>query len=99
VRRPAPTFEFEASLGPEGNISVPAGLMKRISPGRVHVRLTDRGIAHRLRRNGVTQDEIDRIAARQKESREQVIAFLLVEGSSAKIGRRPRRNGAGRGRR
>ena len=50
---------------------------------RLRVRLMPALIAAALERKHVTTEEVQRIAAVQLESTEQVISFLLVEGALA----------------
>ena len=83
--------EFDAAIGPDGAIAVPQEILGRIGRGaRVRVRLTGAAVASALRRRGVDTEEMDRIAALQRESHEQVLAFLLTEGALAPRGKRTR---------
>ncbi len=52
------------------------------APGdRVSIRVSDAALSKRLRDLGVTEAEVDAIADRQLEAREQVARFLAAEGS------------------
>ena len=87
-----PVVEFEAEVTEGGTLAIPGALARAIKPGTtVTVRLTRGAVAGALRRRGVTEDEIERIAARQLEPRENVVRFLEAEGalgSSARFRRR-----------
>ncbi len=79
-------LEFEAAIGPEGNLRVPdrvRGLLGKHAGARLRVRLTPLVIAGKLERNNVSESELERIASVQLESREEVITFLLSEGALA----------------
>jgi hypothetical protein len=79
----AATVEFEALIDAEGKLVVPANvvaMLGNIGDGRVHVRITSGALDRRLRSKGITEDELDRIAAMQLESRDQVMKFMLTEG-------------------
>jgi dephospho-CoA kinase len=65
----------------EGRIRVPSHLHKQFAGRTVYVRLTSEEISSRLKKNGVTEEEMERIARVQLESREQVTKFLLAEGA------------------
>ncbi len=73
--------EFEAVMGNDGTIVVPHGLAKRFVGKKLHVRLRSEEVASELMEKNVTEEEIERIANIQLESREQVVKFLLTEGS------------------
>ena len=91
--------DFEAVIGPDGTIRVPGGILSRAGTGpgsRVNVRLLPAGIAKALERRNVTDAEVDRIAGLQLEPREQVIAFLLAEGSLPAASGAARRKGRGK---
>ena len=90
--------EFSAMIGPDGTIAVPEEILGKIGKGaRLRVRLTGVALASVLDARGVDARELDRIAELQRESQEQVIAFLLSEGALAPRGKRAR--GARRGKR
>ena len=81
------SVEFESEIDAHGNIRVPAevlGHFEQPSGVRMHVRLTGYLMSSELRKNGVTEEEIDRIKSLQLESRDQVVKFLLTEGALAK---------------
>ena len=73
--------EFEALIDDDGRITVPAEMAKQFSGRRLHVRLHREEISVGLREKDVTEDEVERIARVQLESREQVVKFLLTEGT------------------
>lgn len=78
-----PVIEFEAEVTEHGTIQVPGPLSRGLAPGaRVTVRLT-RGVVGALRKRGVSEEEIERIAALQLEPRENVLRFLGAEGALA----------------
>ena len=80
----AAAAEFDAVIGPGGTIAVPEEIVARIGPGaRLRVRLTGAALASALGSRGVDAEEMDTIAALQRESHEQVLAFLLAEGALA----------------
>lgn len=78
-------------VGPDGAISIPGPLLESLGlseGGKLSVRITGKAAMTLLKRSGVTNDEIDRIAATQLESPDQVVKFLLSEGIlKAKMGR------------
>jgi hypothetical protein len=91
------SIEFDTSVEKDGHLQLPDDVRARMAlvPGtKLHVRLTTRALAERLRKSGVTDDEVDRIAAVQLTSREEVIRFLLCEGvlQTQKRGRSSRRS-------
>ncbi len=88
------SFEFTANVGERGEIAIPYTLVEDygLKPGtRVHVRVTDHALSERLNERGITEEEIQRIAALQLESREQVVKFLLSEGALVKNAPRRRK--------
>jgi hypothetical protein len=85
--------EFDGIIDPRGRISVPQPVLERFrggAGGKVRVRLTLHRIASELKRRSVTEDEIDRIARVQLETRDQVVRFLFSEGALGKTGFRAR---------
>lgn len=79
-----PVMEFEAEVAEGGTLTIPRASGRLFAPGtKVTVRLTHGHVGGALRHRGVTEDEIERIAARQLEPRENVIRFLAAEGSLA----------------
>jgi|SRR6185369_7485210 len=77
-----PVVEFDAEVGADGTIRIPENLRARIpADGRIVVRMTSGAIDAPLRERGVTEDEIEQIAAMQREERESVTGFLLAEGA------------------
>lgn len=73
--------EFEALIDDEGKITIPSELRKRLAGKKLHVRLHKEEVSAGLKENGVTEDEVERIASVQLESREQVVKFFLSEGA------------------
>ena len=75
-------IEFEAKVTAEGTIVIPRHVAKTLEAGTaVVIRLTKGGISNSLRDRGVTEDEIEHIAALQLEPRENVVRFLQTEGT------------------
>jgi hypothetical protein len=72
--------EFEATIDQEGKIAVPHELALRLSGTKLHVRLSREELVSELRERSVTEEEVEMIARRQLESRDQVVKFLLTEG-------------------
>ena len=78
------SMEFEAVLDEHGRIAVPQAVLARLdreSRSALHVRLTSKVISTALSKHDVTEEEIDRIAGLQLETREQVVKFFLSEGA------------------
>jgi len=78
------TAEFEATVGRDGSLNIPATLLESlglVEGGKLFVRITGKNAMALLKRGGVTNDEIDRIAVMQLESPDQVVKFLLSEGA------------------
>jgi hypothetical protein len=83
VENAYPVTEFEAEVTTHGTITVPRTVARMLSPGEtVTIRLT-RGVVGNLRGRGVTEDEVEQIASRQLEPRENVLRFLAAEGALA----------------
>ncbi len=79
-------LDFEAVIGGDGRIEVPGEVLHRLPanrPSRVRVRLMPAVLAAALERKNVTVEEVERIASVQLESQQQVISFLLAEGTLA----------------
>jgi hypothetical protein len=98
MKRKDAGLDFEAVIGADGKISVPGEIISRLGThtgSPLRVRLLPEVLARALERNNVTAGEVEKIAAVQLEDREQVIAFLLAEGTLAP-GRRSRRTVKGR---
>lgn len=90
---------FDGTVDAHGRIVVPAEVSAALGPDAtalLRVQLTPAAVSEELRRNGVTDDEVERIAAMQMEPREQVIAFLRAEGALAE---EPARSRGTKGRR
>ncbi len=78
------SVEFEGTINRHGNIAVPQAVLDDFggkSRGKFHVRLTGRVISSKLRERRVKEEEIKRIATTQLESHDQVVKFLLSDGS------------------
>jgi len=78
------SVEFEGVIDEHGKIAVPKALLKRCETGtggKVHVRLTGTLISAELKDRRVSGEEIEQIASLQRESRDQVVKFLLSEGA------------------
>jgi len=78
------SVEFEGTINQHGNIAVPQAVLDDLggkSREKIHVRLTGRVISSKLRERRVKEEEIERIATTQLESRDQVLKFLLSEGA------------------
>ena len=78
-----PVLEFETEVGLDGTIVVPPPLMRAVRRRTVVVRLVQGSLDRSLRGRRVTEDEIERIALLQLESRENVVSFLKTEGTLA----------------
>jgi len=93
------SVEFKGEIDDDGKIAVPASILSRLKKGSIHVRLSGNRVASELKARGVTEEEIQRIAATQLESRDQVVKFLLSEGAlkrRSSFGSRSRRIRGGR---
>ncbi len=78
----ATVLEFNGVVDPKGRIAVPRRYLKELPRrGLLHVRLMRKRLQETLQARGVTEEEIDRIAAVQLEPRERVVSFLLSEGA------------------
>ena len=76
--------EFEATLGRGGSLGIPGELLESLGlaeGAKLSVRIIGKNAMALLKRGGVTNDEIDRIAVMQLESPDQVVKFLLSEGA------------------
>ena len=78
-----PVLEFETKVANDGTIVVPAPLAGALRSHKVVVRIVAGSVAGSLRKRGVTEEEIERIALLQLEQRENVVSFLEVEGALA----------------
>ena len=74
-------MEFDGEIDREGRISVPASIREQLGNGSIQIRLSAMGVGAKLDDRGVTEEEIQKIAATQSESRDQVVKFLLIEGA------------------
>ncbi len=81
TERAGDRYVFEGRVDEAGTIAVPASWRKALAGKRLSVRLVPRHESAALRAAGVTEAEIDLIGSIQSEPRDQVIAFLLSEGS------------------
>ncbi len=85
MERPYPVVEFESVLTPEGTIVVPPAIAKAFAGGKfITVRITDGVVSASLRKRGITEDIVERVADLQLEQRENVVGFFGAEGSLAK---------------
>lgn len=73
--------EFDAVIDQDGKLMVPPSVTRMFAGKKVRVRVARRELSAALAERDVTEEEIDRIGAVQFESREQVVTFLLSEGS------------------
>lgn len=76
--------EFEGRVGPDGSIVIPPSVLEALdlkSRGTVSVRLVTAGTRALLKGREVTDEEIERISSSQLEATDQVVTFLLSEGS------------------
>jgi hypothetical protein len=79
-----PSSPVVVSVRQDGTIQVPAVTVQRMgfAPGdRVSVRVSNAALSRRLLDLGVTEVEVDTIAERQLEPRENVAKFLSAEGA------------------
>lgn len=76
------SVEFETILDRSGKIVVPERVFEEFGRigGAIHVRLSVKVISSELNARNVSEEEIERIASIQRESRDQVVKFLLSEG-------------------
>ncbi len=82
------SIEFEAVLGNDGIIRIPAEAARLLpSRGAVVVRVAAGRKDPLLAERGVTEDEIEAVASMQMESREQAVKFLSAEGRLASVRR------------
>lgn len=78
------SVEIDLRIPEHGDLLIPMDALKRLNSrrtGRVNVRLTAANLSGHLRRQRVTEDEIEQIAAVQLEPRENVIRFLTSEST------------------
>lgn len=87
-------FEFVGMVGREGSLRIPRALRAELAGRKIRVRLTPQTVAAKLTAAGVTEEEMERIGALQREAREQVVRFMLSEGALAE--RAPLRTRKGR---
>jgi bifunctional DNA-binding transcriptional regulator/antitoxin component of YhaV-PrlF toxin-antitoxin module len=79
-----PSTPAVVTVRQDGTIELPAQAVQRMGyqPGdRVSVRVSDAALSRRLMELGVTESEVDAIAERQLEPRENVARFLAAEGA------------------
>jgi len=92
MERAYPSSEYDVVVDGEGKILLPRHLRAKLKPGsRLTIRITEGVVSDTLRRRNVTETEIETIARRQLESRDQVIEFLSAEGALARRRRFARR--------
>jgi hypothetical protein len=82
MEHPYPSAEFEVEVDEEGRIRLPRRLRSRIAAGsRLTIRLTEGVVGESLRARNITEEEIELIARRQLEDRDQIVEFLQSEGA------------------
>ena len=82
--------ELHVRVNASGDVTVPRAFLEAIgvaAGAHVQVRITASRRAGTLKKRGITEEEIDGIAALQLEAREQVVRVLSVEGTLASHGR------------
>ena len=80
------TPDFITDVGDDGSVRIPASYLAKAgyeAGTRVAVRITELVLSEGVRARGVTEQEVDRIGAIQRESRENVLMFLGSEGALA----------------
>jgi len=93
------SVQFEGSVGEDGKIPVPPEFLERLQDSalaKIHVRLTANRLHGALKQRQVSEEEIEAIGKLQLESRDQVVRFLLSEGSLSRRTNRRSRKGRGR---
>jgi len=81
MEKPYPSLECEVRIGHGGVITLPPTIAARFQEEkRITVRVTDGSVSSKLRKRGVTEEEIEQIASLQWEQRENVLGFLETEG-------------------
>lgn len=93
------SVQFEGSIGEDGRIPVPAEFLERLQDAalaKIHVRLTGNRLHGALKQRQVSEEEIEAIGKLQLESRDQVVRFLLSEGSLSSRTKSRSRKGRGR---
>lgn len=76
--------EIDLRVPENGNLQIPSGLLNRLNVrvgGKVRVKISAGGLSARLKRLGVTDEEIEQIAELQLEPKENVVKFLMTESS------------------
>ena len=79
--------EIDLRVPEKGNLQIPSGLLNRLNVrvgGKVRVKVSAGGLSARLKRLGVTDEEIEQIAELQLEPNENVVKFLMAESSLAR---------------
>jgi hypothetical protein len=80
------SVEFDAEVSERGELLLPRDLEATLHEHkgkRIRVRVTSQHLSEALRRRAVTEEEVARICETQFESRENVLRFLLAQGSLA----------------
>ena len=99
MERNRTSLAFEGVVSSGGTIRLPEKVL-RVFPGgrgaKVHVRVTGRRVSIELQALRVSEEEIERIAGLQRESRDHVERFLLSEGSLGKRSRLARSSRRGK---
>ena len=84
MKQKHPAIEFEATVQPGGLIRIPRRATRAVREGLpVTVRVSAGIPGKQLRRRGVTEAEIERIADIQMTAREHVVTTLASEGALA----------------
>jgi hypothetical protein len=77
------SVELKIRVNAEGDVVVPRSRLQTIDASagmQVNVRVTASRLVGQLRKRGITEAVIDRIASLQLEPRERVVRFLAAEG-------------------
>ena len=80
------SVEFNAEVNERGELLLPRDLeatLHEYKGKRICVRVTSQHLSEALQQRTVTEEEVARICETQFESRENVVRFLLAQGSLA----------------
>jgi len=84
---------FETVMAADGSVRFPPEISRGFRAGeRIVIRVQSAPLARELAARGISDEEVQKIASRQLESRERVLRFLLSEGALARPRRRLRRS-------
>lgn len=78
------SVEIELVAGEGGDVVIPGRALAKLRAtkgSRLTVRVSREALSSRLRRRGVTEEEIERISRLQLESRGHVLKMLMTEGA------------------